>query len=195
MLEHEQELILRAQAGDVECFAKLYDHYIPQIYRFVFVKTSHKADAEDLTHEVFLSAWQHLGRYRHKGFPFSSWLYQVARNKIIDYYRLRKNHSSIDEQSGDAEWAKVENTLAEDFDIALTIKGIKNVIQTLTHDQQDVLLMRFVNDLSYEEIAQAMEKSEGAVRLIQHRAIQELKKRIGVADTDIESNKEFPKTI
>lgn len=184
MLEREQELITRAQAGDIECFAKLYDHYIPKIYRFVFVKTNHKQEAEDLTHEVFLSAWQNLGRYRHKGFPFSSWLYQVARNKVIDYYRVRKRHASIDEQEGDAEWAKVENTLAEDFDTTLRVKGVKALLRALTDDQQDVILMRFVDDLSYQEIAHAMGKSEGAVRLIQHRAIQELRKRVGIGETE-----------
>ena len=188
MLEREQELIARAQAGDIECFAQLYDHYIPKIYRFVFVKTSHKQEAEDLTHEVFLSAWQNLGRYEHKGFPFSSWLYQVARNKIIDYYRVRKSHASVEEADADAEWAKVENTLAQDLDNSLRVEHIKKLFRILSPDQQDVILMRFVEDLSYGEIAHAMGKSEGAVRLIQHRAIQELRKQLGLTgEGDIEA--------
>lgn len=184
MLEREKQLIEKAKRGDGECFGKLYDHYVPKIYRFLFVKTNNREEAEDLTHEVFVSAWQNLGRYTHQGFPFSSWLYQVARNKVIDYYRLKKNHTSLEEADGEGAAFAVENTIARDLDNALKINKIKGLLQELSSDQQDVILMRFVEELSYAEIASVMEKSEGAVRLIQHRAIQELKKHIPSLDPD-----------
>lgn len=176
MIEGEQRLIERAKAGDIRCFGKLYDHYIPQIYRFVFLKTNHRADAEDLTHEVFLSAWQNLARYAHQGFPFSSWLYQIARHKVIDHYRMRKSHARLDDLDEASEFLEVEAAVAQEIDRGIDLSRVRAALPALTHDQQDVIIMRFVEDLPYPEIGYALGKSEGAVRLIQHRAIRELKR-------------------
>ena len=103
---------------------------------------------------------------------------------MIDYYRLKRSHVSLEESDGEGTAFAVENTLARDLDNALRIEKVKELLRQLTTDQQDVILMRFVDELSYSEIAMAMEKSEGAVRLIQHRAIQELKKYIPSLDPD-----------
>lgn len=177
MLEQEQKLIARAKAGDIECFGKLYDHYIPKIYRFVLLKTNHKTDAEDLTHEVFLSAWTNIGRYEEKGFPFSSWLYKLARNKVIDHYRLKKKQTSLDGVDDDHEAFRIDEKMGDVLDVRLHIENVMKLLSALTPDQKDVILMRFVEELTYPEIAVALEKTEGAVRLIQHRAIQELRKQ------------------
>jgi len=182
MLEGEKNLIQGAQKGDQECFGKLYDHYIPPIYRFIYMKVSEKQTAEDITHEVFLSAWQNIRKYQPQGFPLSSWLYQIARNRVIDYYRVKKHHTQIE---------VVENELEEissvegDFDNNIAIEKIKGALKYLTSDQQDVVLMKFMDELTHQEIAAAMKKSAGAVRLIQHRAINELRKRININETSI----------
>jgi RNA polymerase sigma-70 factor (ECF subfamily) len=173
MLDGEENLIEKAQNGDSECFGKLYDHYLPKIYRFVLIKVNNREITEDLVHEVFMSAWQSIGRYRHKGFPFSSWLYQIARNQVIDHYRVKKNHANLDEI--DEEKIKVDNALGEKLDNLFSWEKVQGAIKRLSHDQQDVLIMRFVEGLSHREIAASMKKSEGAVRIIQHRAINELK--------------------
>jgi RNA polymerase sigma-70 factor, ECF subfamily len=176
MLEGEKKLIEAAGRGEKTSFTKLYDYYMPAIYRFIYVKVSHRHIAEDLTHEVFLSAWQNLPRYRHKGFPFSSWLYKLARNRVIDHYRGLK--PSTDIENINPEELKInsviESTLDDDFQFQL----VKSAIQALKPDQQDVLIMKFIEDLSHKEIALTLKKSEGAIRLIQHRAIQELKKQL-----------------
>jgi len=177
MLEGEKKLIEAAKRGEKQGFSELYNHYMPAIYRFIYMKVSHRHIAEDLTHEVFLSAWQNLPRYQDQGFPFSSWLYKLARNRVIDHYRTAKPY--IDLESIDPEIAeidqKLESALDQDFQFQLVKKALKN----LKPDQQDVLIMKFIDDLSHQEIAFVMKKSEGAVRLIQHRAIQELKKELG----------------
>ncbi len=176
MLEGEEKIILAAQAGDGASFDALYVHYLPPIYRFIYMKVSHREEAEDLTHEVFASCWQNLPRYRSKGFPFSSWLYQIARNRVIDHYRVKRTTLPLEEV--DAE------LVAQDFGIEgmienrLTVEKIREAIRSLTPDQQDVILMKFMEDLSHREIAAALAKSEGAVRLIQHRALAELRRRI-----------------
>ncbi len=176
MLEGELRIIEEAKEGNKESFGLLYEHYVPPIYRFIYMKVNGREEAEDLTHEVFLSAWQNLYRYKSQGFPFSSWLYQIARNRVIDHYRVRKSHIAI--ETVDAELVSVGSGLEERLDGDLNLQKVKGAIKTLSPDQQDVLIMKFVEDLSHAEIAAAMKKSEGAVRLIQHRAIQSLKRII-----------------
>lgn len=178
MLEDEIKLILAAKQGESASFDKLYSHYLPPIYRFIYMKVSHREEAEDLTHEVFLSAWLNIPHYEPQGFPFSSWLYQIARNRVIDHYRTKKPQTSLDDGSVDAELIKTVSRLDEKLDDSLDLEIIRQAIKKLTHDQQDVLLMRFMEDLSHQEIAAAINKSAGAVRLIQHRALNELKKNL-----------------
>ena len=173
MLEGEDKLIKRAQKGEGDCFGSLYDHYLQSIYRYVFLKVSSKQEAEDLTHEVFVSAWENLKGYRLRGFPFSSWLYNIARNKVIDYYRTHKVHADID--GVDPDLFKLASNVEKEIDLTLDFQKIKIAMSKLREEQQDVLIMRFVDDLSHREIALAMEKTEGAVRLAQHRALQSLR--------------------
>ena len=97
MLDGEHKLIESAVKGEASAFGSLYDYYQPKIYRFVLIKVSRREEAEDLTHQVFLNAWQNIKSYEHIGFAFSSWLYQIARNQVIDYYRTRKKNISIEE--------------------------------------------------------------------------------------------------
>lgn len=174
MLEGEENLIKRAKTGNKESFGRLYDHYLAPIYRFVVIKVSSKAIAEDLTHEVFLSAFENLDGYSSRGFPFSSWLYQIARNKVIDHYRTQKNNLSIDLVS--EEVFKVTDIIEADLNKSLDLEKIKGAMELLSDVEQDVLIMRFIEDIPHKDIAASLNKSEGAIRLIQHRAVNNLKK-------------------
>jgi len=174
MLEDEIKQIKQAKRGNKDAFGFLYDHYLPKIYRFIFLKVSSKAEAEDLAHEVFLSAWQNIHRYQHEGFPFSSWLYQIAKNAVIDLYRTSKKNIQI--ETVDEKFLRIDPKHLETLDISIQLERLKKIISLLKPEYQDVLIMKFVEDLSHEEIAAALDKSEGAIRLIQHRAIKELKK-------------------
>ena len=184
MLEGENNFIRRAQKGDKEAFGLLYDHYLPQIDRFILLKVNNRSEAEDLTHEVFLNSWQKIETYVPREFPFSSWLYRVARNEVIDFYRTHKNNVRLDAVEEDS--LKIPEEASINLDRALDLESVKNVIQFLKPEQQDVIIMRFVEDLSHEEIAAAIDKSAGAIRLIQHRAINALKELINknVGDTN-----------
>ena len=173
MLEGEKVYIKKAKKGDQGAFGALYDHYLPSIYRFIFLKVSNRAEAEDLSHEVFLSAWKNIPNYLDKGFPFSSWLYQIARNAVIDFYRTSKKNLQIEEVP--EELMKINFTAADTLNLDLEMKILKKCISQLKPEYQDVVIMRFIEELSHEEVAATLEKSEGAVRLIQHRAIKELK--------------------
>src|SRR3984885_16080132 len=96
MIDGEEKLIKQAVRGVSSAFGPLYDHYQPMIYRFVLVKVGRREDAEDITHQVFMSAWQNIRGYKHRGHPFSSWLYQIARNQVVDHYRAKKSETSLE---------------------------------------------------------------------------------------------------
>ncbi|MCX6702314.1 MAG: sigma-70 family RNA polymerase sigma factor [Candidatus Wolfebacteria bacterium] len=178
MLDGEKDIIKRAIQGEALAFGLLYDHYQPQIYRFVYLKVSHREEAEDLTHQVFLNSWKRLGNYRHQGFPFSSWLYRIARNEIIDFYRTRKNRAYI-EETADTEIGMeplINSEIAEILDTTFEVELVKQAISKLRSTEQDVIIMRFVEDLSPREVADAIGRTPEAIRLIQHRAIKNLRK-------------------
>ncbi|MDI6820838.1 MAG: sigma-70 family RNA polymerase sigma factor [Patescibacteria group bacterium] len=172
-MKEEIEIVKKAKNGDEKAFGKLYDEHMPRIYRFVLLRTGRKADAEDLTHQIFMNAWQNVNRYEFRGFPFSSWLYRIANNAVIDYYRTWKNNQPLETT---AEEVLTESpNFDEQLDQQLNLKIVKAAINDLEQNQQNVLIMKFVDDLSNKEIAEALEKSEGAIRVIQHRALKQLK--------------------
>ncbi len=173
MLEGEQKLVKKAKDGEVEAFGLLYDHYLPKIYRFVLLKVSHREEAEDLTHQAFLKAWENINQYNFKGYSFGAWLYRIARNITVDYYRNNRSETSLEEVS---EIAIGGLSLGGAIDKKIEWEGLIKSLKQLKEIEQEVLIMRFVEDLPLKEIAEAIDKSEGAVKLIQHRAINNLKK-------------------
>lgn len=175
--QNEEKLIIKARQKEKESFGLLYDKYMPAIYRFIVLRISHKQEAEDLTHQVFLNAWIKIEEYDFRGFPFSSWLYRIAHNLVIDYYRTnRQNFLDID--SVDESFFADHPQWEVGLDDETRMKQIKNAIAKLEPDQQSVLILKFVNDLSNKEIAESLEKKEGAIRVIQHRALKNLKKYV-----------------
>lgn len=177
MMDGEEKLIQSAVEGDSSAFGSLYDHYQPAIYRFIAVKVGSREEAEDITHQVFLSAWARVGTYKHRGHPFSSWLYQIARNMVIDHYRSRRQDVSLDKLDPDS--SIIPAVAQVDLSIKLQLEKVHVAIRTLKPDYQDVIILRFVEDLPVKEVSAILKKSEGAVKLAQHRAIKELKKQLG----------------
>lgn len=177
MLDGEEKIIRSAIRGESSAFGELYDHYHPQIYRFVLVKVTRREEAEDLTHQVFLNAWQNIGSYKHLGHPFSSWLYQIARNLVIDHYRTKKPDVPLDDVTEDR--APIGGNTEARTDVRLELQKVMEVLAKLKPSYQDIILMRFVEELSLKEVAAAIGKSEGAVKLLQHRAVRQLKQELG----------------
>lgn len=170
---NEEQLIKRAKKGDSEAFGQLYHKYIKQIYRFIYLRVRSKEDAEDITHQVFLSVWRKVPDYKFKGHPFSSWLYRIANNAVIDYYRTSRQHQDIDTvpDSSVSENPELDRKLDLNWDMVV----VKQAIAKLELDQQNVIILKFVNDFSNKEIADVLGKTEGAIRVIQHRAIKRIK--------------------
>jgi len=160
--------------GEAPAFGVLYDKYQPSIYRFIFLKVSHREEAEDLTHQVFLSAWEHMGSFHHGDVPFVSWLYRIARNKVIDYYRTHKAHASLENVPD--EIIALDAHTANQIDARLQLERVYQALMQLSDDQRDIVIMRFINELSYKDIAHALGKNQATVRVIQYRALARLKK-------------------
>jgi len=177
MIDGEEKLIQSAVGGDSSAFGSLYDHYQPAIYRFIAVKVGSREEAEDITHHVFMSAWAKVGTYKHRGHPFSSWLYQIARNMVIDHYRSKRDDVSLDKLDPDS--SIIPAVAQSDLSIKLELEKVHLAIKELKPEYQDVIILRFIEDLSLKEVSVILKKSEGAVKLAQHRAIKELKKKLG----------------
>ncbi len=181
-------LVFRIRTGgDRTAFARLYDKHVRPLYRFVYAKVSGREVAEDIVSEVFLDIWRVLSQPGADIKSFRGLLYKIARHKIIDVYRRDKrrpverlNDASVTDEEGGAttlgekelsDRGKGHKQTEVQADVALLLRHIKK----LKEDYQDVLLLRLVEDLSFPEIAQALDKTHANVRVIYHRATALLK--------------------
>jgi len=172
-------LLIEAQQGNTESFGQLYEQYAQQVYRYLYVNLHDQMDAEDLTEEVFLRAWKFLPNYRHQGVPFLSYLFQIARNALIDHYRRSKSstqHVELLEEIIDDQHQDPSSTASERIEREEVLK----YLDKLNEDYRNVLIFRFLSDLSPSETAVVMGKTLGAVRVLQHRALAALRKILEV---------------
>jgi RNA polymerase sigma-70 factor (ECF subfamily) len=169
----EVSLVHKAKSGDSEAFAQLYDAYIERVYRYIYFRVSDGDATEDLVSQVFLKAWENLGRYKTGSSPFIAWLYTIARNMVIDYYRARKDTMPLEEAA-----ALPSDTQSpdEEAQTRFDLQAMRDALQFLTADQQQVLILKFIAGLPNENIAKIMNKQEGTIRGLQMRALETLSK-------------------
>ncbi len=173
VVDEERMLVLRAAKHDPEAFARLYDRFVDKIYKYIYYKVGAKSDAEDLTAQVFLKAWEAIGKYRVTERPFSAWLYRIAHNLVVDHFRTKRDAVPIEEAT------RLEEKQADLDDLTeahLTAETLQRAINRLTHDQQQVIILRFLEGYSTEQVAVIMGKGQGAVRTLQHRALAGLER-------------------
>lgn len=166
--DREKALVQRAIKRDRVAFTQLYDRFVDKIYKYIYYKVGSKTDAEDLTGQVFLKAWEAIGRYRWTERPFAAWLYRIAHNLVVDHFRTRKDSSSLDEIVG---LEHPGTDLDEIIQNHLTADVLRHALKRLTHDQQQVIILRFLEGYNTAEVAAMMGKQPGAVRTLQHRAL------------------------
>jgi len=170
----EEALVRRSLAGDSEAFGRLYERHLDAIFRYIFFRVSDTELAEELTEEVFVRAWEALPRYRRGKDPFSSWLYRIAHNLVVDHYRRRKPTVLSDE---DLEQTANPDGLPEEQVAKLEeMKTLAWAIQLLDELEQRVVILRFVEGLSHAQVGSLVGKSEAACRVIQHRALASLRR-------------------
>jgi RNA polymerase sigma-70 factor (ECF subfamily) len=176
-VQDEESLIRRAQQRDQMALAQLYEENFDKIYRYIVLKIGDRTEAEDMTQQVFLNALKSISSYKFKGMPFSSWLFRIAHNQVVDYYRKKSRRATV---PLDEAMAVGNSDTWQVAERKVQIEEIARAIQKLTKAQQDVISLRFAGDLSIAEVAKVMGRSEGAVKALQHSAIAMLRKVMSV---------------
>jgi len=163
-------LVRRAIAGDADAFGQLYLDHLDAIYRYIYFRVGDAHEAEDLTEQVFLKAWEALPGYRQRGNPFASWIYRIAHNLVIDHHRQRK---PVETMPSDDQPDQTSEPLAslEGVIAAEEVEALSRAIRQLPDEQQQVVILRFIEGLRHAEVARIIGKSEGACRMIEHRAL------------------------
>ncbi len=173
----ELSLIRRAKQHDEEAFAQLYEGYFDKIYRYVALRIGDRTEAEDIAQQVFLNAIKAISSYKLQGVPFSAWLFRIAHNQVVDYFRKKTKRPTLQLEEG---IIASDDDPPDALDRKLNIERLTVAARNLTVAQQQVISLRFAGEMSVSEVAQAMGKSEGAVKALQHSAVVALRKLLVV---------------
>jgi len=171
----DSELISLIKKGELEVFGILYERYLSLIYRYIRCRVSEDHSAEDLTEVIFLKAFEALDRYQERGWPFSAFLYQIARNQLADHYRSQPNEVSLDEAQ---DLESTDADMDERVMVDEKVRVLQEALEELPEDYQEVIRLRLLLDLTTTEVAVHLNRSEGAIRILLHRAITALRKQV-----------------
>jgi RNA polymerase sigma-70 factor (ECF subfamily) len=170
-------LIKRAAGGDSESFGRLYDIYLEPIYRYVYHHVGETNTAEDIAQEVFIKAWKAIKSCRGKETTFKAWLYRIAHNHTIDYFKCRREESRIDSQNL-ADKSDSLDTSLDEIEEDSEISRVLSEMTSLPDSQRQVVVLKFIEGLGNREVSRIMGKSQGAIRVLQVRALAGLRKRM-----------------
>ena len=162
----DENLLVRAAQGEVDAFGELYERYVTRIYNYIYYRTGNASDAEDLT-------------YRDRGLPLSAWLYRIAHNLLANWHRdnSRSKEVPLDETLvGKAGGQHPETELLQTEEMERLLR----VVRVLPPDRQQLLILKFVENLSNAEIGQIMDRTEGAIKSLYHRTLISLRDEYGV---------------
>jgi len=169
----DTELVQLAK-DDKEAFGELYERYMPKIYSYIYYRTSNQHDAEDLTARVFFRAMSHIGNYVDKGVPFQAWLYRIAHNLVANWHRDqgRRKVIPLDDYVVHSLKSESPDRLAEDSEEQ---EKLMEAIHRLPEERQQLLLLKFIDQLSNAEIGDIMDRTEGAIKSLYHRTLLSLR--------------------
>ena len=172
-MQDEESLVQRAKQRDQKAFTQLYEEHFDKIYRYVALRIGDRTEAEDMTQQVFLNALKSISSFKWKGVPFAAWLFRIAHNQVVDYLRKKSKQAAapLDESlvSSDSN----PQLMAEH---SLDVEQLLLATRRLTEAQRQVISLRFAGELSINQVANIMGKSQGAVKALQHSAIVALRK-------------------
>ncbi len=173
------DLVSRAQAGDSEAFAQLYDRYVDQTFGYVYRRVGHRQTAEDLTGDVFLRAYRRLSTFEWQGVDLGAWIMTIARNRVHDHFKSAKfrlerstdtvGDSAHDNASDDPERVAVARDMA---------RSLGQALERLKDEHREVIELRFVHSMSVAETAEVMDRSVGACKALQYRALKALAEEV-----------------
>jgi RNA polymerase sigma-70 factor, ECF subfamily len=186
--ERVRELVGRAQKGDRTALEELYLIHFDRIYSYLHVSVGNRPDAEDLTTQTFVKMLESIGKFRWQSAPFSAWLFRIAHNLAIDHFRANRRWQPEEEVP---EPAPDESTSAEANALqSIGRKSMLELIEDLSHEQQQVLTLKFVFNFSNAEAATILGKTEGAIKSLQHRALASLQKQLAQRESESQSESE-----
>jgi RNA polymerase sigma factor (sigma-70 family) len=169
-----QEIALVEKAKEsLESFDKLYEFYLPRIYGFIFNRTGNHEISEDVTSQTFIKAMLNIKKFRYKGFTFGSWLYRIAHNNLMDYYRKNPSLTQLETNMEESD-EKTENE-AEFVERKRLIRGI---LRQLPGDYQEILSLKYFEELSNEEMADILGYKKGTLAVKLHRSLKAFKKAL-----------------
>ena len=165
------DLAKRVSQRDLDAFQVLYETHLDTVYRYVYYKVGNGQLAEDLTQHIFMKAWEAIHRYQWRELPFQHWLLRLARNAVIDHYRSTKPASAtLLDPMGEGVDPEVEIAHGE------MVQTLQDAVRQLPEEQREVIVLRFIEQMPHADVALHLGKSAATVRVIQHRALQALRK-------------------
>lgn len=165
------DVVRLAREGDSAAMTELYEHYRSRIYGYLFYRVGDTHQAEDLTAEVFLRVVEKLPGYRFQAIPFQAWLFQIARNLAIDHYRKTNAHPMVEL---DANLITNHESPEQATERSMIARQLKQALDRLTTEQCDVIVLRFLVGMPVQQVAEALNKSEGSVKALQARGLEAL---------------------
>lgn len=172
-MQDEESLVRRAQQHDQAALTQIYEENFDRIYRYIVLKIGERTEAEDMTQQVFLSAFKSISSYKWKGVPFSAWLFRIAHNRIVDFLRKKSKRVTV---PLDESLASGSSNPGLEAERNLEIADLVSAARRLTDAQQEVISLRFAGGLPIAEVARIMEKSQGAIKALQHSAVAALRR-------------------
>jgi RNA polymerase sigma-70 factor (ECF subfamily) len=171
----EEDELLIAVRRDPQAFIHLYDRYLEPVYRYLMSRVGNRQDAEDLTSQVFLTAFECIAQYQHREKPFAAWLFTIARNKSIDFFRSNHNEIPLVSTCSSGEDDPLEKICKQD-----EFQAILNLIGDFPADDREVLQLRFAAEMTYAEIANFLHRNEDAVKKQIYRLLERIEKEMEV---------------
>jgi RNA polymerase sigma-70 factor (ECF subfamily) len=178
--DHIRKLVERAQKGDRSALEELYLIHFDRIYSYLHVSVGNRHDAEDLTTQTFLKMLESIGRFRWQSAPFSAWLFRIAHNLAMDHFRARKRvqpEEEVPEPLGSEEPSAELEAMQ-----SIGRQSMLELIDKLSPEQQQVLTLKFVFSCPNADVAKILDKTEGAIKSLQHRALASLQKQLAQKD-------------
>ncbi len=179
--KEEKKLLTRIKQKDKDAFITAYDLYVDQIYRFVYFKISDKEEAQDLTSTIFLKAWNYIQQNSISDFKtVRGLLYRIARTTVIDYYRKNSGQENItlDNEENPIQISDEKEKILEKAEKSSDMELVESNLKKIKEEYREVIILKYLEDLSTSEIANILDKSRGNTRVIIHRALNALKKII-----------------
>lgn len=173
MVSDDIPTLVAAAQKDPVAFGRLYDRYVQPIYRYVFSRLGNAPEAEDVTSQTFMTAYESLGRYRERG-QFSAWLFRIARSKVNDHFRRSRREVGLEAAGEILEREDALGVLIR----AEELSRIRSLIHYLNEDEQELIRLRYVADLSFVEIADLLGRREDAVKKSVYRLLARLKSQM-----------------